>query len=71
MKIISEKKITRFDDIKCGDVFLYQSDYILKIEEITDSNGDTVNAVFLDKGECGEFYGNEIVTPVDCELIIN
>lgn len=70
MKINSNKKVTRFDDIKCGDVFLYNADYILKIEEIIDLNGDTVNAVFLDKGECGEFYGDEIVTPVDCELVI-
>ena len=71
MKITRNANIKRFTDLKVGEVFMHNAEYVLKVDEITCKEGDVVNAVFLNDGAHGTFYEKDIVTPVDCELIIN
>lgn len=62
--------IKTFNDIKEGEVFFHKQNYVLKIEKIYETDDEYVNAVYLNNGEGGTFQGNEIVAPVDCELVI-
>lgn len=73
MKIVKQNEspiLKKFSEIKYGEVFFYDGEYVLKISDILSIHEDCVNAVFLNDGETGTFNDYEEVLPIDCELVI-
>lgn len=83
MKVANAKynnKVT-FDKIKKGEVFRYMDRYCMRITDVYiddyDANEEyieqAINAIDLKTGACIYHYFkiDELVEPVDCELVIN
>lgn len=67
----NNKKYVCFKEIKQGEVFKYQDDLFMKIEEIEAESENIMNAIFLADGELINFYDHELVFPLKYQLIIN
>ena len=60
-----------FSDVNCGDVFLYEGDYYIKLDDILyDSNHNGHNSVFLSDGIATYIEENETVELVNGEFKI-
>jgi len=68
---IIEKKYKRFEQIEEGQVFKYNSNYWLKISEISIGVSQIIaNAVLLENGEAVYLKDNTEVETVQCNLVI-
>lgn len=66
MKIVrSESNITKFEDLNIGDVFMVDSMFCMKIDEVGNAN-----AVYLGDGSIDYFVSSHRVQVVDCELVV-
>ena len=71
MKITETSKDTKkqYIDLGYGEVFRYQGDECIKIPRHRGNMSD-INYVVLDDGGCGFCPEDEIVEPLDAELIV-
>lgn len=68
---IIEKKYKRFEQIEEGQVFKYNSNYWLKISEISVGALQIIaNAVLLENGEAVYLKDDTEVETVQCNLVI-
>ena len=69
MKIVdyAVKTKTCFNDLNYGDVFLYEDNYYIVVDN---RNMNDANAVNLLTGHPRDFSIATMVKPLDCELII-
>ena len=71
MKINQKRRIaTDFDEVSLGDVFQYEDDVYMRIDDICNNRNEIFNAVNLSNGDLFFFPRNETVTQVEAELII-
>ena len=58
-----------FTDVNCGDVFLYEGDYYIKMDAVLyDSNHSGYNCVYISDGIATYIEENEIVELVNGEF---
>lgn len=50
-----------FESVKNGDVFLYERNTYMSIQEITDNNGMEFNCINLENGALDSLYPYDIV----------
>ena len=60
-----------FKNLKKGEVFLYENDPAMKLEEMYDSNDNCLNAINLRDGELFYIGDYKNCIPLNCELIVN
>lgn len=70
MKIVNKQNVTKFRDLKAGDVFRIGIQYYMKVVFALDENYDQLNAVCLTQNTLVHMRSEAEITPVDCELII-
>lgn len=72
MNIIDKRKRSvKFEELAIGEVFICSSRLFIKTDSsYCDDNGDYDNTVCLEDGKLNYFECDNIVLPVDCELII-
>jgi hypothetical protein len=60
-----------FEDVNCGDVFFYEGDYYIKLDDILfDRDHNDYNCVYLSDGITAYIEENEIVELVNGEFKI-
>ena len=72
MEIIdNRKKSIEFENVKYGEVFGYNGNFFMKINETyCDECGDYDNSVNIENGELNYFKDDIFVMPVKCKLVI-
>lgn len=71
MKISDKRmKCTEFEDLKVGQIFLYNKEFYMKTTDSYCENNNYDNSVCLSNGELNFFEDNQQVLPVSAELII-
>lgn len=66
----NEERESNFADLDYGDIFKYKHVYYMRIYEIDDYEGDTYNAIELEKGLHRAFNGLDEVEKVNATLVI-
>ena len=70
MKIAHKSETVLFDEIDIAEVFTAANMEFMKICAVKDIQGTILNAVKLDDGCLFNFDGDNIVEPVEAELVI-
>lgn len=73
MKVTYERTIVKvkFGDIDCGDVFMWDNENLMRIQTILSRYGEIIaNVVYVNNGKTAKLTDDEIVEPLDAELII-
>ena len=70
MKIKAKENLIKFDELFFGDVFNFDGEYYMKIENVNSSEGKEYNCVYLSDGTlyyCDKFDQVNLVT---CTLVL-
>lgn len=71
--IVTRKDMKKVDfaTLKNSDVFKYEDDIFMVIEDVVHKNGFMYNAVNVETGELAHVYADEEVYPLHAELIVS